>query len=401
MKSVKIQNSEVYMKKSTSLSISIKDENNNDNKSSMRIKNKFDSFSTPFKKIEYKNPGKETHFEISHKTLDFFQESKNDSIPIFGNSTKNSPNQTKKFKNKELFMTKTLKLNSDHNPLKNKENKDNIFRKKNFSGQDIVLPTINYKINKRLTVPNLYTQESNIKKIINEKMKLRLGKKKSIKLRKKSDFSDRNVNKSDSGNSESFSSISDQDEDEKSDNDIEIFKINTSSNNLSRDLRQILKKNNIEFHENKSKGNHIVNDIDDDLTIKKIEKIKKELEVIQQSEISHKNEYVKNLFVRLQNKYKKNNPKYKEVKNILSLYENSKALKKSDFAIISKIYVKILNPVFQINNMISFPDFIKDKNILTHFMEKNKTGMDQMTKKYLDQNINSQESLKRKKNLLK
>jgi len=102
-----------------------------------------------------------------------------------------------------------------------------------------------------------------------------------------------------------------------------------------------------------------------------IGKIKNKINDLKKKRYDFKNEYLNDVHKRLEKKAFEINPDYQSTKDIYLKYRQEKVLQKPDFSIASRLYLHNRNPIFQINNMISFPLMIDDPAFLANIYNVN------------------------------
>lgn len=130
-------------------------------------------------------------------------------------------------------------------------------------------------------------------------------------------------------------------------------------------------KNNINLI-NLSEHDFEAHEVEPNLKTKtEINKIKKKINEIKKKRFDFKSEFLNDVHKRLQKKAFELNPDYQSTKDVLHKYKQEKILEKYDFNISSRLYLQNRNPIFQVNNMISFPQMIDDPVFLANIYNVN------------------------------
>jgi len=178
----------------------------------------------------------------------------------------------------------------------------------------------------------------------------------------------------------------------KQDNKINIQTMNSSNNkqDFSKTLQLSSKVLNLNYNildkknENTvdlSQHNFEVHEVEPNVKTKnEISKIKNDINALKKKRFDFKNEFLNDVHKRLQKKAFEINPDYESTKDIFLKYRQEKILEKSQFTLSSRLYLQNRNPIFQINNMISFPLMIDDPVFLANIYNVNMFKMENTAK---------------------
>jgi len=149
---------------------------------------------------------------------------------------------------------------------------------------------------------------------------------------------------------------------------INAIDINNKINNNSKNDLEI---NNIKDHDFE------VYEVQPNVkTTNEINKIKNQLIKIRKSKFDYKNDFLNDIHKNLQKKACEINEDYENCKDILLQYRQEKILEKKEYKIFTKLHIKNRNPIFQINNMITFPEMINDPVLLADIYNINMYKME-------------------------
>ena len=116
-------------------------------------------------------------------------------------------------------------------------------------------------------------------------------------------------------------------------------------------------------------------------TNSEINKIKNELNNLRKSRFDFKSNYLNDIHKKLEKKAFEINPDYQNTKDVYAKYQQDKIIDKKDFRLSSRLYMMNRNPIFQINNMISFPNMINDPIFLANIYNVNMFKIESSTNK--------------------
>jgi hypothetical protein len=289
--------------------------------------------------------------------------------------------------------------------LKNRERQ--VIRNKRLSiEKEIWLPTVNYKVDKKLKAPEMWQRGQEIKMQVINNSEKHVNLKKSYQHYLSSKESRKDIfgeesptrNLSRANSLSIFNSITGESSNIKPTNyDIDYHDPFARPYNIANEVAnrkllnlKVLKKPLIEEAEiepplpKQFDPNFPIYPTDFQYPIStRNEDIQKELDNIKQSEFPDKYGYLNALHRKVQNSYKKKDAKYKNAKDVYSQYKQRKILNKYDYAISSNLYVMNQNPMFQINNSIAFPIYLKDAGILGNVYDVNMYNLKSLTDKYV------------------
>lgn len=288
------------------------------------------------------------------------------------------------------------------------KNRDRIIiRNKRLSlEKEIELPTINYKVNRKLKAPEMWQRGQEIKMQYETNLDKHLNFKKTYGHYLSSDHSKKDTNalntertvRTKLTRNSSFSVNNSLTEDssivKSTINEIDLQhspqKRVTNPFVLACDLKE-RRISNINLNSPLDQPNTkrdsvhepspIINNFNFNLTSS--ENIHKELEKIRNSQFTHKYDFLNALHRKVENSHKRKSVEYKKVKNVYSQYKQKKILAKFDYAVSSNLFIMNQNPMFQINSDIAFPVYLNDPKILGNVYDVNMHNLRSLTEKYV------------------
>jgi hypothetical protein len=301
-------------------------------------------------------------------------------------------------------------LTTQKEPLLKNRDKIVIRNKRLSLEKEIELPTINYKINKKLRAPEMWQRGQEIKMQVETNLEKHINFKKTYGHYLSSDRSkkdttvlhtERTVHTKNMSRNSSFSFHNSLTGDSSmiikstiNEKDLHHPVYDRFSNpfNIASEVAQqrisafSIRKPLDESEMEKSKFHDphgAMYDNDFNYNISSNENIQKELEKIRNSQFTHKYDFLNALHKKVQNSFKRKSAEYKNVKDVYSQYKQRKILDKYDYAVSSNLYVMNQNPMFQINNDIAFPVYLEDPNILGNVYDVNMYNLRNLTEKYV------------------
>ena len=269
--------------------------------------------------------------------------------------------------------------------IKNRE-KVAIRNKRLFINQAINLPKINYKVNSKIKPPEIRNSENKIKELVHKNlMKTLVSPNKSIhETDENSQITFENNTKSDL--SEVEQNLITETLVRELDEDGTIKHLQKLKKQMNKFDLQIKNKK-----DNSSKENSVASSISSDYdqhieikTKKDIQNLKKSIIDIRKSEnIPPAYPVLSELHRKIQNSYFENDKNYKNLKNIFSQYKRSLILDRNyENKNYGKLYLLNKNSLFQINNCVSYPMMMQDSNILAKIYNLNTHKLEMTAKKY-------------------
>lgn len=294
--------------------------------------------------------------------------------------------------------------------IKNREKRT--IRNKKLSVDEIILPKINYitqkgsyGVKENLKVPDIWKSDYKIREQVQQNyMKTLLHSNSHSNSPSRGSFIDefepeKNMVEEDS-NDDSYESGKDSSE---------------KSHNSSLDSRKLIEKiekdipnldvfrrvSNIYDHfmneqaeREENKNNHplrkqrklktIDRDQEFEIRVKKkeIKNLKNESDRLSNNQFGKEHEYLNALFHKVEKDHLRKDETYRKLKDAYEKYKMRNILNDKDFSMNSKLYVLNKNPLFQINNMTSFPNLVEDSNILANIYNINMYRLEKMANKY-------------------
>jgi hypothetical protein len=177
---------------------------------------------------------------------------------------------------------------------------------------------------------------------------------------------------------------SDLEDDEKLEEILKLEPSNIMANRKGLTIHQIVKR-----LANTEKGIQVEENYEDENERKQIEiqNVKTQLKEIKKAQIERRCSVIENIQSKVRQEKMKGSKVYRTIKDAKQQLIQKKILNNKDFSIFSKLYLLNNNPLFTINNKISYQYTLNDSGLLANIYNVNLYKLRNMTEKYLNEHV--------------